>query len=124
MTLKPKGKMGNQRWAMRIGGMEADRQRDREGTHGVRGRCVCETVCVCACSPVQGFGRVMDYLFSATHFLINPLPQPGSGERQRERERKRERERERGRGWEGVIERKRQRNKENLCDKGRQREME
>lgn len=59
--------------------------------------CVCdwEYVSVCACAEVAGFGRVMDCLFYATHFLINPQSQPGGGERARER------------------------NKEKLSDKGR-----
>lgn len=44
---------------------------------------------MCACAEVAGFGRVMDCLFYATHFLINPQSQPGGGEREQERETKR-----------------------------------
>lgn len=47
--------------------------------------CVCLSECVAgrACAEVAASGRVMDCLFSATHFLINPQPQPGGGERRR-----------------------------------------
>lgn len=40
-----------------------------------------------ACAAATGFGRVMDCLFCATHFLINQQPHLGGKERESESER-------------------------------------
>lgn len=56
-----------------------------------------------ACVEMVDFGMVMDYLFSATHFLINPQPHPkGGGREERERERMREDRRGPGKAGHGV----------------------
>lgn len=52
--------------------------------------CVWVYVSAGACAEVAGFGRVMDCLFCATHFLINPQPHPGGGGSKRDRERERD----------------------------------